>query len=195
VFKLLVVVGTSNPIKVKAVENVFSKFFKVSVVMRKVPSAVLPQPVGLKMTIKGAVLRARNALNFESGAELGLGIEAGLIPIPGTISGYMDQQFVAIADRQGRVTLGGGPAFEYPPSLVKRVLGEAIEVGTAMEDLTGIKGLGRKQGAIGFFSKGRLDRTSLTEYAVLMALIPRLNEEMYFDHARAIEHEISRSVE
>ncbi|MBM5805178.1 MAG: inosine/xanthosine triphosphatase [Candidatus Verstraetearchaeota archaeon] len=182
---MLVVVGTSNPIKVRAVENVLSKFFKVSVVMKDVPSDVLPQPVGLEMTIKGAVLRARNALNAESGAELGVGIEAGLMPVPGTISGYMDQQFAAIVDRQGRLTLGGGPAFEYPRSLVGRVLGEGIEVGTAMEKLTGIKGLGRKQGAIGFFSKGRLDRTGLTECAVLMALIPRLNEGIYFGQVRA----------
>lgn len=181
---MLVAVGTSNPIKVKAVEKVLSKFFKVSVVMKDVPSEVLPQPVGLEMTIKGAVLRARNALNAEGGIELGVGIEAGLIPVPGTISGYMDQQFVAIVDRKGRVTVGGGPAFECPRSLVAQVLGEGIEVGTAMDELTGIHELGQKQGAIGFFSKGRLDRTSLTECAVLMALIPRLNEGMYFaqDH-------------
>jgi len=181
---LLVVVGTSNPIKVRAVENILSKFFKISVVMREVPSDAPPQPVGLEATIRGAISRARNALNAESGAELGVGIEAGLIPVPGTISGYMDQQFAAIVDSKGRVTVGGGPTFEYPRSLVARVLGEGIEVGTAMDELTGIHELGQKQGAIGFFSKGHLDRTRLTGYAVLMALIPRLNEGMYFAQDR-----------
>lgn len=178
--KLLVVVGTSNPIKVRAVGRVLSKFFKVSVVMREVTPDVPLQPVGLEMVIRGAVSRARNALSAMDGADLGVGIEAGLIPIPSTISGYMDQQFAAIADRHGRVTVGGGPAFEYPRSLVARVLEEGIEVGTAMDELTGIHQLGQKQGAIGFFSKGCLNRTSLTEDAVLMALIPRLNEGMYF---------------
>jgi len=181
---MLVVVGTSNPVKVKAVERVLSKFFKVSVVMIKVIPNVPLQPVGLEMVIRGAVSRAKNALSAEDRADLGVGIEAGLIPVPNTISGYMDQQFAAIADRHGRVTVGGGPAFEYPHSLVARVLEEGIEVGTAMDELTGIHKLGQKQGAIGFFSKGCLDRTSLTEYAVMMALIPRLNEGMYFDKER-----------
>jgi len=59
-------------------------------------------------------------------------------------------------------------------------LGEGIEVGTAMDQLTGVEELGQKQGAIGYFSKGHLDRTSLTEQAVLMALLPRVNQRLYF---------------
>jgi inosine/xanthosine triphosphatase len=181
VLELLVVVGTSNPVKVKAVKRVLSKFFKVAVVMINVTPNVPLQPIGLEMVIKGAVSRAKNALKAEDKADLGVGIEAGLIPIPNTISGYMDQQFAALVDRCGRVTVGGGPAFEYPHSLVAKVLKEGIEVGTAMDQLTGIRRLGHKQGAIGFFSKGYLNRTSLTEYAVLMALIPWLNKDMYFN--------------
>lgn len=82
------------------------------------------------------------------------------------------------------MTLGGGPSFEYPPFIVFRVLSEGLEVGTVMEELTGIRNLGKKQGAIGYFSKGQMDRTNLTEQAVLMALIPRLNEDLYLgqDH-------------
>ncbi|MGA2573606.1 MAG: inosine/xanthosine triphosphatase [Candidatus Methanomethylicaceae archaeon] len=177
---MLVAVGTSNPVKVRAVERVLSRFYEVSMLMMEVASEVPPQPVGLEVTIRGAVSRAKNALRTAKEAELGVGIEAGLIPVPWTISGYMDQQFAAIADQKGRVTIGGGPSFEYPRSLVARVLGEGIEVGTAMDQLTGISELGQKQGAIGYFSKGQLNRTELTEYAVLMALLPWLNERLYF---------------
>jgi inosine/xanthosine triphosphatase len=177
---MIVAVGSSNPVKVKAVERVFSKFYEVTVLMVPVSSEVPPQPVGLDVTIRGAVSRARNALALSESAELGVGIEAGLLQVPGTLSGYMDQQFAAIADRSGRVTLGGGPSFEYPSAIVSRVLGEGIEVGTAMDQLTGVEELGQKQGAIGYFSKGHLDRTSLTEQAVLMALLPRVNQRLYF---------------
>ncbi len=176
----MVAVGSSNPVKAKAVERAFSKFFKVSVIMVAVSSEVPLQPVGLETTIQGAVSRARNALAISKDAELGIGIEAGLILVPGTISGYMDQQYAAIADRNGVVTLGGGPSFEYPSSLVSKVLGEGIEVGTAMDQLTGVEELGQKQGAIGYFSKGHMDRTSLSEQAVLMALLPRVNRKLYF---------------
>jgi inosine/xanthosine triphosphatase len=177
---MIVAVGSSNPVKVRAVERAFSKFYEVSVLMVPVSSEVPPQPVGLDVTIRGAVSRARNALALSERAELGVGIEAGLVQVPATLSGYMDQQFAAIVDRSGRVTLGGGPSFEYPPSIVTRVLGENIEVGTAMDQLTGVEELGQKQGAIGYFSKGHLDRTSLTEQAVLMALLPRVNQRLYF---------------
>jgi inosine/xanthosine triphosphatase len=177
---MIVAVGTSNPVKVRAVENVFSKFFSVTVVMKRVPSKAPPQPIGLDVTIEGAISRARGALEAAHEAELGVGIEAGIIPIPKTISGYMDQQFAAIVDRSGRVTLGGGPSFEYPRFLVKRVLEERIEVNNVMVELTGEPFIGHKEGAIGYFSKGSLNRTALTELAVLMALIPRLNADLYF---------------
>jgi len=103
-----------------------------------------------------------------------------LIAVPGSLSGYMDQQFAAIADRQGRITLGAGPSFEYPKAVVARVFEEGIEINTAMEYVSGVEALGHKQGAIGYFSKNLLDRTRLTELAVLMALLPRLNESLYF---------------
>ncbi|MEM3882876.1 MAG: inosine/xanthosine triphosphatase [Candidatus Methanomethyliaceae archaeon] len=177
---MIVAVGTSNPVKVKAVENVFSKFFRVTVVMRRVTPKAPPQPIGLDATIEGAISRARGALDADPNAEFGVGIEAGIIPIPQTLSGYMDQQFAAVVDRSGRVTLGGGPSFEYPRFLVNRVLDERIEVNKVMAELTGEPFLGHKEGTIGYFSKGALNRTTLTEFAVLMALIPRLNEDLYF---------------
>lgn len=176
---MMVAVGSSNPVKGRAVERTFSKFYKVSVVLIEVQSEVPPQPIGLEVTIRGAVSRAKNAMDRCSSADFGVGIEAGLIPVPGTASGYLDQQFAAIVDRTGTVTLGGGPSFEYPRTIVSRVIDEGIEVGTAMDQLTGVEELGKKQGAIGFFSKGHMDRTSLTEHAVLMALLPRVNSVLY----------------
>jgi len=43
---MLVAVGTANPVKVKAVENVLSQFYDVAVVMKKIPSGVSSQPIG-----------------------------------------------------------------------------------------------------------------------------------------------------
>ncbi|MEN3035364.1 MAG: inosine/xanthosine triphosphatase [Candidatus Methanosuratincola sp.] len=179
--ELIVAVGSSNPVKVQAVMNILSRLLpQVEVVMKEVSSAVPPQPIGVEETIRGAIWRARNALELEVSAEMGVGIEAGLVPVPHSISGWMDQQYAAIVDRRGRTTIGGGPSFEYPAEVVQKVLSARTEVGKVMEGLTGIEGLGRKQGAIGYFSKGALNRVRLSEIAVLMAMIPRLNEERYF---------------
>lgn len=178
---MIVAVGSSNPVKVQAVKNVLSRFLpQVEVIMKEVSSIVPPQPLGIDETIRGAIGRAKRALELEGRAEMGVGIEAGLLQVPHSISGWMDQQFAAIADRRGRVTIGGGPSFEYPAEVVRQVLSAKSEVGKVMDAITGIEGLGRRQGAIGYFSKGALDRVRLSEIAVLMAMIPRLNEEMYF---------------
>ena len=91
---------------------------------------------------------------------------------------FLDVQYCAVVDKRGRVTLGHGPGFAYPPSVVERVKGGKT-VGDAMDELTGTKAIGRTTGAIGFLSEGRMDRTRLTEAAVLMAMVPRIRKDLY----------------
>ncbi|MBP1911637.1 inosine/xanthosine triphosphatase [Thermococcus stetteri] len=174
-----VAVGSTNPAKVKAVREVFQGIYgDVEVVPIEVDSGVPDQPMGLEETVKGAINRARQALE-KTGADFGVGIEAGLYSVPETITGYMDVQFCAVVDREGRITLGHGPGFEYPPGVIKRVFGEGVEVGIAMGELVNDPGLKRKIGAIGVLTHGRLVRKELNKLAVLMALVPRLNPEWY----------------
>jgi inosine/xanthosine triphosphatase len=129
--------------------------------------------------VKGAVNRARQAVSSVPGAEFGIGIEAGLVKVPEALTGYFDIQFAAVADRKGRVTIGCGSGFEYPSKVLKEIVAKGKEVGEVMESLTGIDKIGERMGAIGFLSHGRLDRRKLTEQAILMAFIPRINEELY----------------
>jgi len=164
-------------VKVEAVRSVAAQLFggaEVSGV--EVESGVSAQPVGMMETVLGAVRRARAALHVD-GAELGVGIEAGLIEAPFTLTGYLDVQVCAVADRNC-ITIGTGSGFEHPPEVVRAVL-RGEEVGGIMERLSGVRGIGRKQGAIGFLSNGRLSRTELTKQAVFMAFLPRLKRELY----------------
>lgn len=169
-----VAVGTNNPVKLKAVENVFSRIYgNVTVDARKVSSGVPSQPFGNE-TVKGAINRAKNA--FKSGSyDYGVGIEAGLSDVEGFI---LDVQFCAIYDNIDGITLGCGSGFEYPPVVISEVLA-GREVGDVMSEISGIPDLGKKLGAIGYLSHGMLDRTQLTEQSVLMALIPRINPKLY----------------
>ncbi len=92
----------------------------------------------------------------------------------------MDVQFCAVVDREGRITLGHGPGFEYPPGVIRRVFEEGVEVGIAMGELVNDPPeLKRKIGAIGVLTHGMLVRKELNKLAVLMALVPRLNPEWY----------------
>jgi inosine/xanthosine triphosphatase len=172
-------VGSSNPVKRDAVRRVFARVFdltaeELTVELVSVESGVSPQPHGDEVA-RGAVARARAALGE---ADYSVGIEAGLIRHD-SLDVYFDVQFCAVVDRAGRVTVGHGPGFLYPPRVLQAVLRDGKTVGEAMEALTGIDHIGHKMGAIGFLSRGLLERTRLTEQAVFMALIPRIRPELY----------------
>ncbi len=172
-----IAVGSLNPVKVEAVAGVVERLFGGAEVEGvEVDSGVGAQPVGMMETVLGAVRRAKGALRA-GGAELGVGIEAGLVEVPLTLTGYLDVQVCAVADERC-ITIGTGSGFEHPPEVVRAVLSGA-EVGEVMERLSGVREIGRKEGAIGFLSGGRLDRRKLTEQAVFMAFLPRLKPELY----------------
>ncbi|MEM2226308.1 MAG: inosine/xanthosine triphosphatase [Candidatus Bathyarchaeia archaeon] len=176
-----VAVGSTNPVKIRATEKAFSRAFPGLEVIAfgiEVESGVPPQPLG-EETIRGAMNRAAKALE-KSGADFGVGIEAGLFPFPNTLTGYLELQWCAVRDRAGRASLGCGPGFEQPPAIIEEVIRGGRDVEEAIHIVFGIKGIGRREGAIGLLSKGLMDREELTESAVLMALIPILNEGLYF---------------
>lgn len=155
-------------------KNVFERALgPTEVRLISVESGVPLQPFDDE-TAKGACERAKKAL---LNADFGVGIEAGLIWHK-ELKLYFDVQFCAIVSQDGKVTVGHGAGFVYPPRVIERVLA-GRPVGEVMSELTGIEKLGHKIGAIGYLSKNLLTREQLTEQAVLMALIPRLRPELY----------------
>ena len=56
---------------------------------------------------------------------------------------------------------------------------KALRLETYME-ITGIKDIGERTGAIHYLTKGAISRVELTRIAVIMALIPWINGELYF---------------
>ena len=160
--------------KIAATHAVFRRAFgDVRVLGVPVASHVRAQPFEHE-TAAGAIARARAAIGS---ADYGVGIEAGLF-WDDAARDYLDVQYCAIVDRRDLVTLGHGPGFRYPPAVVTAVR-QGKSVGEAMEQVAGIRGIGRRQGAVGWLSRDGMDRTRLTEAAVLMALIPRIRRELY----------------
>jgi inosine/xanthosine triphosphatase len=168
-------VGSKNRNKVAAAKKVFSRFFKeLKVRTVKVETSVPEQPFD-NDTVKGARERAAKAL--EKGGDFGVGIEAGLFWNP-VARKYFDVQYCAVMDKMGNMTIGHGSGFCYPDEVVAEIERGAT-VSEAMEVATGIKDIGEKMGAVGYLTKGKLNRAELTEQAVLMALIPRIRRELY----------------
>ncbi len=173
-----VAVGSRNGVKLEAVREECSRLWKPATELRgfEVGSGVPEQPRDDE-TLRGARLRARAALDAWPGADYGIGVEAGLVRLPGDL-GYLELQACAVVDRNGRETHGWGPGFHYPDWVTERALaGEMVSdiLGPVAQDPR----IGSTTGAIGYLSEGRLDRTALTRTAVLMAFLPRLRPGLY----------------
>lgn len=172
-------VGTGNPAKRDAAERVFARVFpeeQWEVRSVEVDTDVPEQPFEGDVA-RGARERARAAAQWGD-ADYGVGVEAGLIWHE-TLDVYFDVQYAVVVDRDGHATAGHGPGFVYPPSVVETVVNGRRTVGEAMAELSGIAEIGQRMGAIGYLSRGHMDRTVLTEQAILMALVPRLRQEHY----------------
>ncbi|MCK5584651.1 inosine/xanthosine triphosphatase [Candidatus Bipolaricaulota bacterium] len=164
-----VAVATDNPIKIRAVEQAFADAFgKGEVEVQQVTSDLeLPeQPIGAAIA-NGAIQRAKTAQQHAD-IDFGVGIEAGLMQVPGT-DRWISVQICAIADRTGKYSMGMGPGYELPKPILDAVfagesLRDAFERTLDLEDP-------ERRGAVFFLSDGRVDRMDLTIQAVRMALI------------------------
>ena len=138
------------------------------------------QPVG-DDTFTGAENRARAlvALNAERGlaADFCVGLEGGIAQYHGRWFAF---GAICIADAAGRLGFGVSPLFELPPGMVGRSAGRR-ELGHVIDRLAGEHNTKQRGGAIGILTGGRITRRELYAQGVAMALIPFLNEEMYFD--------------
>ncbi len=171
-------IGSMNEVKIEAVRICFEMFFGDADII-PVSVEVPPQPIGFEETLRGAVIRAREALR-RADAELGVGIEAGLMKMPHSITGYVDQHICAIVDLEDRVTLGFSMTLEFPAIVVEKLLsGRAREAEEVMEEISGMREIGRKGGAIGYLTRDRFRRIDLCVQAVASALIPRINPDLY----------------
>jgi len=171
-----VAVGSTNKVKVDAVRNIFTQAFGLVEIVSVEPSNEIGKQPLEEGTIQGSMQRAKSAIE-KTRADFGVGIEAGLF-FNELLQKYLDIQYCSIVDSSGKVTVGHGPGFEYPPEVIKAVLAGGT-VGDTMSRITEIESIGHKMGSIGYLSDGMIDRTSLTEIAVLMALIPRIRKELY----------------
>jgi len=167
-------VGSTNPVKVEAVRRVLRPLYGLlEVEAVKVDTGVPKEPRGDEV-LKGAIGRAKAAIGD---AHLGVGIEAGLFWSK-PLKWYFDVQFCAIIDSTGRLTIGHGPGFWYPPKVIEEVE-KGSSVDEAMFKLTGIEDIGHRMGSVGYLSKELINRTTLTEEAVIAAFIPRIMPELY----------------
>ena len=180
------IVGSTNPVKINAVNKAFRKVFSIDKIDIKginVSSGVSNQPTSLEEIIQGANNRAKNAMLQIPNADFYFGIEAGICRIPDGITKYVDFAVCVVLAKDGKKSIGFSPGFEYPPFVIRKIFEEKKEVGEIFDEFLGKKDVKKGMGAIGYLSKGVVPREVFVEYAVIMALLPfhPENFKLYFD--------------
>lgn len=178
-------VGSTNGPKIDAVRSALAQVCPgVEVRGVAVASGVPDQPVGWGEIVQGARTRACAAL--ASGAcDLAIGYEDGLVRIESAGDGAWNVGCAAVTDGC-RTTFGFSSGFAYPPDCAERAIRERAPIGDLFDALwnesrgeassaPSAQGLGN----VGRLSNGALTRAEYARQAIVCALVPWLQPDLY----------------
>ena len=146
-----VVCATTNPAKIQAILQAFHEIFgegSCHIASVAVESGVPEQPFGSEETRAGARNRVANARRLHPEADFWVAIEN--------------------TSQRGEARSATLPL----PAVILQKVREGEALGPVMSRYTGIDEIGRKEGAIGVFTAGKLTRASVYHQAVILALSP-----------------------
>lgn len=172
-----VVVGSTNPVKIAAVQAVMARIAPHAVVDGVAAQSNVPdQPWGDAQTISGARARADHALTLIPHATLAVGIEGGVVALDdGTVRSCA---WAVVRDRSAREGIGGSLAMPLPAVVAAR-LQHGEELAHAMDAAARTTGTKYGMGAVGLLTAGLIDRQRAYEPLVTYALAPWLAPALF----------------
>lgn len=117
---MYIAVGTENQAKIQAVRHGFDAagHGPAEIVGIKVSSGVPDQPFGMVETYTGAINRAERALARDEKADIGVGLEGGLLEGAST---FFNVGIVHIIGRNGLTGVGMSRGHILPPAVAERI--------------------------------------------------------------------------
>ncbi|WP_406609308.1 inosine/xanthosine triphosphatase [Agarivorans sp. JK6] len=171
-----VVVGSRNPVKVRAVAKalaMYSPDAEIDCQGIDAPSQVPEQPITTQQTRDGAVNRLRYCQQHQA-ADFYAAIEGGVDMFE---DGPATFAYVAIA-RGEHLSVGRGANMPLPPS-VYQALEQGEELGPLMDKLFNTKNIKQKGGAIGLLTNGLATREDNYVHALILALVQFAHKELF----------------
>ncbi len=172
-----IIITSQNPVKANAVLHGFQRLFpdeKFEVETVNVPSGVPDQPMSDEETRIGALNRAKNGKKSHPNADFWVGVEGGC--------DYLDGSMVSFAwiCVLGDVRCGSArTAIFQLPREVQILVESGMELGHADDQVFGQTNSKQEAGAVGLLTGNVVTRTTLYEQAVILALIPFKNFDIY----------------
>jgi inosine/xanthosine triphosphatase len=172
-----VIIASKNPVKAKAVQGGFERMFpqvSFEFEMLDMPSAVSDQPYSDRETLVGALNRVESARRAVPGGDYWVGVEGG-IEREGEAMCAFAWIVIQSKNQSGKARTG---TFYLPPA-VAALIHQGMELGEADDQVFGRIDSKKENGAIGILTGDIVDRTALYEQAVILALVPFKNPDLY----------------
>lgn len=188
----LIAIASHNPVKLAAARQGFEAAFPAQE-FNFIPVSTMPgvseQPFSDAETLRGAEERARQASLLVPEADYWVGIEGGVEEHPCGMAAFA--WVVARGAVRGAAQTGRGrSAAFFLPEAVATLVRQGVELGTADDIVFGRSNSKQANGAIGLLTGDVIDRAALYVPAVIMALIPFKNPELYPPPAESQAEEI-----
>lgn len=170
-----IVVASENPVKLKAVESGFRAFFEgCEVEGIQASSGVSNQPLTEEETLEGARNRVMEARRLITDAEFWVGIEGGIQAVDTGLAAFA-WIVISSAGKKGEART----ATFMLPGKISHLIAGGLELGTANDLIFSKSNSKQKNGAVGLLTHNIIDRTDLYRDAVILALIPFINPDLY----------------
>lgn len=172
-----VVVVSKNPVKINAVKLGFGKMFsseKFKFIVISASSNVADQPFSNDETYIGATNRVNNASKEIKNADFYVGIEGGIEQV-----GEEMQAFAWVVIKSDCQYGKSRTATFFLPKVVVRLIKQGKELGEADDIVFKRNNSKQQNGAVGILTGNVIDRTKYYTEAVVLALIPFKNVNLY----------------
>lgn len=173
-----VVIASLNPVKISAVKHAFQRVFPqetFAFIGVETDSGVKDQPDTEEECLCGATQRAQNSRELHPEGQYWVGIEAGIERRNGEMASFSWTVILSHEGRVGKATTG----ISFLPPAVVRHIDAGLELGDAMDLVFAEKHSKQKNGAVGLLTGNAVTRREVHENAVVLALIPFKNPELY----------------
>ncbi len=174
---LKIIVASTNPVKINAAQLGFASMFpheEFEVQGVSAQSGVSDQPVGDEETLAGAVNRVTAAREMGE-ADYYLSVEGGIEYVNDEVQVFA---WIVVSDRTGKTSKGRTGVFLLPKKIVE-YLRAGDELGTAVDKVFDEKNSKQKGGSVGILTGNTIDRTAYYHHAIILALVPFKNPELY----------------
>jgi inosine/xanthosine triphosphatase len=172
-----IAIGSKNPFKIAATRQAFASIWpseELEMVATTVPSGVSDQPLTTDETIRGAINRAKT-VKVTLRPDFAVGIEAGLTKIDDK---WFVDGWVAVIDKNGKIGLGGSPAMEATPQVMK-LIKSGHEIREACKMIFGDSNVEQSQGYFGVMTGNFFTSTDGFCDAIIMALARFMRPEAF----------------